>query len=213
VKYKSVILYILLCVFLANTQIDANSLFALPRVTTAEMNSVVTPTEGSLVYNSTTKSLFQYDGTTWIELTKNVARTIVLNRDGASLPTATDTYFDIPLSTPHILTSDPSTFTVIGDGRIRVLRTGVYIMTAELSVSNMPSGSRKYILGIFINGNGQPAGYLSRGTSTQSIVDWWGTTGVIMYPLNANDYVTFRYVVNAGTTLSGRLLNIGMSLL
>ncbi|WP_103071729.1 tail fiber domain-containing protein [Aquimarina sediminis] len=48
-----------------HSQIGAEAVFALPSLTDAEMLSVVTPTTGSLTYNTTQGRLYFYDGTQW----------------------------------------------------------------------------------------------------------------------------------------------------
>jgi hypothetical protein len=42
--------------------------FLPPRMTTTQMDAIVTPTAGLIIYNSTTKNLYQYNGTKWIKL-------------------------------------------------------------------------------------------------------------------------------------------------
>ena len=73
----------------------------------------------------------------------------------------------------------------------------------------MPSGNTKFIWGLFTNGARH--GYLSIGSSSLPSRDFWGTTGVIMYALNANDAVSIEYVLNAGGTLNANFSNIGIT--
>ncbi len=51
------------------SQIDANSLFGLPKASTTEMNSISLPNEGSILYNTTIKGLYFRDDSTWQMLT------------------------------------------------------------------------------------------------------------------------------------------------
>ncbi len=46
-------------------QIDANSLMGLIHATTAEMTAIVSPIEGSLIYNTTDYAIYQYNGVSW----------------------------------------------------------------------------------------------------------------------------------------------------
>lgn len=139
------------------------------------------------------------------------ARTIVLNReDAVALSTANNTFYNLPLGTAHVQITDSAFFTVIGNGKIKVLQSGVYLISGELSLTNMPSGGRKFILGLFVNGIRRA--YLSRGYASLSSTDYWGTTGFVMYSLNANDVIDVRYVLNnGGTTLNSNFLNIGVT--
>lgn len=144
----------------------------------------------------------------------DVSRTIVLNRLGTGnntlLPNATNTYFDFPLDATHTQVNTGSNYTVVGNGEIRVLTDGVYLLSASLSTNNMPSGGIKYIIGAFVNGS--LIGYLTRGFVTLPSTDWWGGSGVLMYNLQANDVVNMRYVLNNnGNALSARYVNIGIT--
>ncbi|SEC00189.1 hypothetical protein SAMN04489761_2218 [Tenacibaculum sp. MAR_2009_124] len=63
----------LLCFFLCYTwlsiaQIEANSIMAIPVLSNTEMNSVVTPNQGSFIYNSTDNKLYKYTGTEWLPI-------------------------------------------------------------------------------------------------------------------------------------------------
>lgn len=134
---------------------------------------------------------------------------VVLNKSGGSLPTSNNTYFDFPINATNIQSIDATTFQVIGNGEIRVLKSGVYSIVAGISCTNMPSGASKFIIGMTVNG--ALRGYISRGFANLPSNDFWGTSGAMMYSLNANDRVTIRYVLNAGITLNAAYMNIGMS--
>lgn len=55
--------------FICHAQIDAQALFKLPILTNSEMNApTTTADEGTLIYNSDTKRVYQYDGTNWLKL-------------------------------------------------------------------------------------------------------------------------------------------------
>lgn len=210
---KKVILSCLIVfnICLLSAQIDGDAIFSLPKLTNSEMLTVNSPYIGSLVYNTTDDSIYKYNGIAWVKTdTASSLKTVVLNRTGGySLPNSTNTYYDFPLNASHVQTIDSDVFTITGDGAIRVLQAGVYLISAELSTSNMPSGNTKYIIGAFRNGG--LMGYLTRGSVSLTSSDWWGGTGVLMYSLNANDIVTIRYVLNAGGTLTGRFINIGIT--
>ncbi len=198
------------------TQVDADALMGVPKITTVERNAIPVATieQGSIVYDTDELAMYQFDGTIWQKLSVDISRTIVLNRLGTGnntlLPNATNTYFDFPLNASHTQVNTGSTFTVVSNGAIRVLTDGVYMISASLSTNNMPSGTTKYILGAFVNGG--LIGYLTRGFATLPGTDWWGGSGTLMYNLQANDVVTIRYVLNNnGNALSARYVNIGIT--
>ncbi len=202
--------------FTLSAQIDANSLFGLPSATTTDINNidVTTIQEGALVFDTNQKMMFQFDGTNWVALSQDISRSIVLNRsltgNNGLLVNATNTYFDFPLDLAHQQVNTGNTFEALGNGEVRVETAGVYLLSASLSTSNMPAGDTKYIIGAFLNDN--LIGYLTRGFASLPNTDWWGASGILIYNLNANDRVKFRYVINNnGTPLHARFLNIGIT--
>ena len=192
-------------------QIEANAIFGLTQHTNSEMLSVISPNKGSMVYNTDDDKIYKFDGSSWVPIEAvSSLKSIVLNRTGGyTLPTGTNRYFDFPINASNIQSIDPSVFSVVANGTIRILEAGTYLIAGGLSTSNMPSGSTKYIIGAFRNG--VLIGYLTRGFVTLPNDDWWGGTGFLMYNFNANDTITLRYVLNAGRTLTGRFMNVGIS--
>ncbi|WBX72278.1 hypothetical protein [Tenacibaculum retecalamus] len=147
-----------------------------------------------------------------ILLTPNTdSKTVILNRESAvTLSNTTNTFYDLPLNIPQIQFINTSYYSIVGDSEIRVLEDGNYLISGEISLTNMPSGDTKFILAVFINDVRR--GYLSRGFASLPSQDFWGTTGTLMYALNQNDRVNIRYVINAGgSTLTSNFLNIGIT--
>ena len=64
---------------MGTAQIDANSLFALPSATTAEMNGITSPYIGSLLYNTDDGFIYRYTATGWL---KETTSTLTNNNDG-----------------------------------------------------------------------------------------------------------------------------------
>lgn len=192
-------------------QIDRDAIFSLPRLTNTEMLGIANPYLGSILYNTDDNNVYKFDGTSWVRIDETLTLdSVILNREGGyTLPNATNVYFDFPINANHIQSIDTDVFEIIGDGEIRVLESGVYLISAELSTSNLPSGDIKYILGAFRNGT--LIGYLTRGSVNLPNTDWWGASGVLMYNFTANDEIRIRYVLNAGQTLTGRFINIGIT--
>lgn len=201
-----------------SAQVNANSVLTLHKVSTSDMLAIITPNTGSMVFNTDDNSIYRFDGTDWIQLLDklNSIQSVVLDRvSGYTLATTNNTYFNFPVNSSHTQSIDDDIFEVLGDGTIRVLEDGVYLISAELSTSNLPAGNIKYIIAAFVNGTSNPAdiiGYLTRGFVTLNSTDWWGGTGVLTYNLNANDVVRIRYVLNAGgSDLTGRFINISIT--
>lgn len=177
---------------------------------TTEMNSIVNPIEGSFVYNKSDNSMYIRTDTQWVKLAAPVSETIILNANGGSLPTQTNTFFDLPLTSSNLVVNNTDLYNVTGTSEITILKSGNYLISGELSTTNMPSGDTKYILAAFVNN--VRVGYLSRGFASLPNTDFWGTTGILMYQLKANDVVKIRYVLNAGgQTLNANFSNIGIT--
>lgn len=193
--------------------ISVNSYSQAPSFSFNEIDSINNDSlayEGDIYrdYDNNTYYIGTGDGT--LVLIESKTKAVVLNRSGGSLPTANNTYFDFPVNSSHITTISSNYFSVLGNGRIQVLDSGVYMISASLSCSNLPSGGTKYILGVYINGT--LSGYLSRGFVTLPSTDFWGTSGSLMFSLNNNDIISIRYVLNAGgSTLNARFSNIGVA--
>ncbi len=95
-----------LSIFSTCAQIDAQALFKLPILTNAEMNApTTTADEGSLIYNSDTQRVYEYDGTNWLKLVvekgiKEITAdyTLTANDDGFAITvnSATDINITIP---------------------------------------------------------------------------------------------------------------------
>jgi len=189
---------------------DAQLLVKIEGATTSEINAITGAEEGMLTYDTSEKKLKTYDGINWS--TDDTASTIILNRvnGGAILNTATNTYFDLPLTAAHTQVNTGSAFTIVGTSEIRINQDGVYLISAALSTSNMPSGSTKYILAA--RRNGALIGYLTRGFVTLPNVDFWGASGTLMYQLSTNDVINIQYVINAGgSTLNNIFSNAAIT--
>ncbi|WP_152973283.1 hypothetical protein [Lacinutrix mariniflava] len=193
-------------------QVDSTTgTFVPPRMTTEQMNLITTPLTGSLVFNTTLNSLCIYKNDEWSTISNS---SIVLNKSYSAgnnaLATPNNNYINFPIGSENVITTNSSIYHVISDGKIRIKEDGNYLFSASISTRNLPSGNKKYILALEINGN--LVAYLSRGFSSLPSSDYWGTSGNVMYPVSANDYVTFRYVLNnGGAALDARFINLGIS--
>ncbi len=182
-----------------------------PRMTSLEMNAIPTPLDGALVFNTTRNSYYVYKNSIWSSISNSA---LVINRafGGGNniLATPNNTYVNFPIGSAEVIVTNPDVYNVTGNGTVTILEQGNYLFTASLSSSNMPSGNTKYILALTINN--VLVGYLNRGVATLTSTDYWGTSGSIIYPINANDVVRLRYVLNnGGTTLNAVFINIGIT--
>lgn len=166
--------------------------------------------EGDIYYDNQNDTYYIGVSNGTLVVISTSTKSIVLNRAGGSIATANNTYIDMPLTSAHIQTINTKYYNVTGTASIRVLEDGVYMVSSSLSVTNLPSGNTKYILGMYINGTLRS--YLTRGSVSLPSNDYWGASGVTAYTLNANDVISIRYVLNAGgSTLNTAFANISVS--
>ena len=188
-------------------------------------NSVIEPAnplENDVWFNSLITKI--WDGTAWKSmLSESKSKTLILNNEEGTLVTQTDTPLDLPLDRDDIVTSDTDTYyTVINipgpaGVQITILKAGNYLISAELSVDNMPPGDTKYELAILIND--VIAGYLSQGYASIPIPNdpgdemGIGITGALMYVLAADDTINIQYIldVNVPLGLNAPFLKIGIT--
>ncbi len=84
------------------------------------------------------------------------------------------------------------------------------IFNTSLSITNMSSGNNKYIIAETVNGS--LVAYLVRDYSNPLNTDYCFTSNYIMHPINTNDEVKIRYVLNnGGTPLNAKFANIGIT--
>lgn len=86
----------------------------LPRLTTTQMNAIVAPTEGMIVYNTTESETYQYNGATWnalgggaVDSVNGQTGVVVLDADdvGADAITTATTGAVISFATPQVYNS------------------------------------------------------------------------------------------------------------
>ena len=161
-----------------------------------------------------------YDGKNWksIEIESktlilnNIDRTLATNTGPLVLPFFASDTVTINNGTYYTVTNYPATDPV--GVQIKILKAGNYLISAELSVNNMPAGDTKYELTILMNGN--EAGYLSQGyASIPNIIDerGIGITGALMYVLAADNTINIKYILDANVPLglNAPFLKIGIT--
>lgn len=198
-----------------------------PSVTTTQMNALPT-TVGSLVFNTTENCLFQYKSSKWQSLCEAESLKIVTlykNFNGSDIILGDSAFHN--LSFGNLVADqkeiDTDYFTVLGDGKIKVLKTGSYMISASFAVRNLKPGVRKYLLAVLSGDNATiRLGYLARGFVTiptgGTNGEYFGASGVFQYYFTANDVINVQYNIDntntqgstGPTTLNGDLMHIGI---
>ncbi|WP_111710197.1 hypothetical protein [Lutibacter citreus] len=167
--------------------------------------------------NTIPENLVTYikDTTKWNIIESHESKTVILNSSTQkSLIAASNTFYTLPLTTSNVQTINSNYFEVSNSGpgsSIKILKDGNYLISGEISVTNMPSGGTKFILGVMLNSDSARIGYLSRGFASLPSKDYWGTTGTLMYKLKAGSVIKIRYVLNGSGTINSDFLNIGIT--
>ena len=88
-KNNFIIYPLLLISFASYSQLEGDMLIGLTNATSIEMNSVTNPIQGSLLYNSEEKRVYQFNGANWDELLIKKTPTVETKTASYTL-TATD---------------------------------------------------------------------------------------------------------------------------
>ena len=188
--------------------------FLPPRMTDVQMLAINSPLNGSIVFNTTADALFVKTTSGWRNFFDISKPTIILNNEFAVgnnlIKTVNNAYDNLPLNSSHLISIDSDTYTLISNGKIRLKKDGIYVVTSNLSVYNLPPGSRKYI--ISLEKNGSLFGYANRGEVNLTAADDWGTSGSICFTAVAGDVIDVKYVLNnGGVNLDAKILSIGIT--
>ncbi|MFD2907701.1 hypothetical protein ACFSX9_03030 [Flavobacterium ardleyense] len=188
--------------------------FVPPRMTGAEMNAITAPLNGSIVYNTTEDAMYIKTSAGWQSMFFVNNDVLLLNKEfsegNMALATGNDSYYNLPINNADVLQIEPLTYTVIGNGTIKILKSGVYSIVAGLSTSNLPAGNAKYIIAVYKNGN--LYNYLARGVANNSSTDEFGFSGSTGITVISGDVLNIQYVLNnGGTPLNAKYINIGIT--
>lgn len=179
---------------------SSNQAFVTTRVTTSEMNAISNPLEGSFVFNVTEQVPYVYINNVWTKFESNRTLALFLRRNSGTFTTSTTSEFQLPLNNSNIVENDPAVFSVNNtNGRVTILKDGIYLFASTLSTSNLNAGNKKFYLKLYKNNIA--VGNLSATSFNFPSNDFWGGNGVIMINANANDVFDLRYFLNEnGTT-------------
>jgi hypothetical protein len=188
--------------------------FVPPRMTATQMYAIPTPLNGSIIYNTTEDAMYIKTSAGWQSMLFVSNDVILLNKEFTSgnnaLSTGNNTYYDLPINATNIIQNEPLTYEVIGNGSIRILKSGIYSIVAGLTTSNLPVGNIKHIIAVYKNG--AIYNYLARGNVNNPTVDEFGFSGSSGVTANAGDIIKIQYVLNNnGTPLDAKYINIGIT--
>lgn len=173
--------------------------FVPPRMTNAQMLAINSPLISSLIYNTTFNSLYIYNSLGWKSMTETDNATLVCKKKGGSLAVSSGIYYNLPLNNSNVSSQNSVTYEIISDGKIRIKENGIYMVSAQLAVSNLPSGTKKYALELYKNN--LPVAIFNKNESVQSNKDYWGTTGMVTMNFSIGDVVDLKYLIDNNSAL------------
>ena len=196
-------------------QIDSHTgALVMPRMSSEQMHSITEVLDGAIVFNSSERNWdIRIDGQ-WIPYTYHDTPSIILNKENGTLQQTFEP-LHIPLNSSNVLQNSDGYYEVVEtafnvqNGTIRILRDGLYLVTAGMSTTNLPTGAKKYKVLLYVNG--ALVSYLTSGYVNLSASDWWGTSGNSPVLLQANDIVEIKYILDGTGTIAGKFFNIGIS--
>ncbi|WP_194852263.1 hypothetical protein [Nonlabens antarcticus] len=187
-----------------------------PRMTEGQMRAITDVLDGTMVYNSTVDLYFIRTNGAWSLFEYATVNTLILNKVGGNLPTLKEEFLNLPIGSGNVLVGNDKFYEVLGDGKIKVLRTGNYIINAELSVTNFPFTNRNFSL--IVNKNNDLVGYLNRAqvklepNEPKQTRDFFGATGTVIINAVAGDVFDVMYNFDYDSMdLIVKFLNIGIS--
>ncbi|MFD2907702.1 hypothetical protein ACFSX9_03035 [Flavobacterium ardleyense] len=184
--------------------------FVTTRVSTAQMKALVKPLEGSFVFNITEQSPYVYINGAWVKFESNRTPSLLLRKDSGTFQTSLTSEFPFPLNASNVLENDTSVFKVDNaQGKVTVLKDGIYVFAATLSTKNLNPGNRKFSLKLYKND--VAVGNLSAISFSMPKNDFWGGNGVIMINANANDVFDLRYFLNENTAKNIAILTYNIT--
>lgn len=196
-------------------QIDSTTgAMVMPRMSNEQMLNITDVLDGAIVFNETDHNWYIRINGIWTPYAYNDTPSVILNTENQTL-TQTTQPLPMPLNSTHVLQNSAGYYEVVGtamtpqNGKIKILREGLYLITAGMSTTNLPAGPKKYKLLLYVNG--ALASYLTSGNVNLDSSDYWGTSGNSPVLLQANDVVEIKYILDGTGTISGKFFNIGIS--
>ncbi len=172
-----------------------NQAFVTTRVSTTQMNAIVNPLEGSFVFNITEQSPFVYINGAWVKSESNRTPSLLMGRSSGNFAASTTMEYQFPLNISNAIVNDASVFGINNsNGKVTILKDGIYFFSATLSAVDLKAGNRKFYLKLYKNNI--DIGNLSAITFYMPSNDYWGGNGVFMINAKANDVFDLRYYLN-----------------
>ena len=206
---KFIHIYILLFSAAVFSQIDANSLIGLPTATTTEMNAVISPKLGSILYNTTDDKIYKYTSTGWQsnETQSYVGSFIISGNGDITVPTPNFT----PTSVTFSAHANVEAFNINEDNGVGNNNTSINNSFGSMNgfARIEPDGTTVEQNFIYVGGSGNSINDISRFSSDNDAIgirygnqngdDLGRITAKVNFTLPANGFTVTATYTPAGT--------------
>lgn len=163
-------IYILLFSVAVFSQIDSNSLMGLPTATTIEMNAVITPQLGSILFNTTDDKIYKYTSTGWqSNETKSYVGSFIITGNGDVIVTTPNF---TPTSVTFTAHANVEAFNINEDNGVGNNNTGINNSFGSMNgfARLEPDGTTVEQNFIYVGGHGNSINDISRFSSDDDAI-------------------------------------------
>ena len=170
-NFRKILSGILLCATcIAKAQVTAGDLVGIHNVTASEMNAILNPIEGSLVYNTTTRSIHFYSNSSWVEV-PNISNSYVgaFQITGGGNQSITGIPFE-PSYVTFTAHANVESFNLNSDNAVRNNERGIANSFGSMTgfARNDPSSISEQV--IYVGGHGNSINDISRFASNSHCI-------------------------------------------
>lgn len=177
---------------------SVNQGFVPPRMTGDEMQEIISPLNGAVVYNTSKQGLYVFTQDKWTPISYKTFPALLLERSFEAnqmmLNVRNNAHNNAPFNLSSVKQTSATLYQVSSNGKVKIQETGTYMLNGAISINNLPSGNRKYVL--ITKVNNVAVGYLSRGASDTPVASDWTTSGTLLLTLKQGDIVELNYTFN-----------------
>ena len=176
------------------------SAFVIPRMTNAQMQNIISPLNGDLIFNNSEDIPYLKISEGWKSFESSTSPSVSLRVTSGTFPTSPTQDYFMKLNSTNVESISTTYFEIVSDGSVKILKDGIYLINATLSTTGLPSGDRN--INFYVNLNGTLIGTLFKTRFNFPVTDYWGTSGSLMYKARANDVFSVKYFINTATNTS-----------
>ncbi len=192
-KKTTISLFTLSMIFVLNAAPLSDELIVLQHATTAEMNAIASPTQGSLIFNTDDNEVYERNATTWKRISADGSETKIVDGNGITITgsgTSNDPY-QISIKTPYDCATGVQTFnscstvTSNTDGEYCIDHDGIGGDIPYMVYCDMTTDGGGWSRVVRTTGNNQQFGQRDDNINYAAVTD---TTGIYVTYKNINNF-------------------------